>query len=457
MSAANLLAETPYPTGEQVREALTGNLCRCTGYYKIVEAVERAAEMRGEAMNDLRQTGPVSPIGQSIARIDAPAKVTGAALYPGDIIYPDMLHMATLFAGRPHARILSVDTTVAEAAPGVVAVFTAADVPVNEYGLQINDQPVLCGPGSGIAGADVVRFVGDQVALVVAETEAQARAACKLIRIEWEDLPLVLDAEAAMQPDAYRLHPERGDSNTFYSYRIRTGDVEAALRSADVVIEGVYHTPVQEHAYLQPEAGVAYLDDEGRVTVEVAGQWTHVDRAQIAHALGISDEDVRVIYPAIGGAFGGREDMSVQITLALAVWRLAQRGIRRPVKTIWSREESIIGHGKRHAMTLRTRWGATRDGKLVAAEVHCGRRWGRVLLHQQQGAGEHHADLHRPVCDPERGGRHLRGLHEQRAGGGLPWVWRAAGPLRRGEPDGSAGRGAGDGPRGVQAAQRADG
>ena len=321
-------------------------------------------------MNDLRRTGPVSPIGQSIARIDAPAKVTGAARYPGDIAYPDMLHMATLFAGRPHARILSIDTAVAEAAPGVVAVFTAADVPVNEYGLQINDQPVLCGPGSGIAGADVARFVGDQVALVVAETEAQARAACKLICIEWEDLPLVLDAEAAMQPGAYRLHPERGDGNTFYSYRIRTGDVEAALRSADVVIEGVYHTPVQEHAYLQPEAGVAYLDDEGRVTVEVAGQWAHVDRAQIAHALGIPEEEVRVIYPAIGGAFGGREDMSVQITLALAAWRLARRGIRRPIKTIWSREESIIGHGKRHAMTLRTRWGATRDGKLVAAEVY---------------------------------------------------------------------------------------
>ena len=162
--------------------------------------------------------------------------------------------------------------------------FTARDVPVNEYGLQINDQPVLCGPGSSITGADVVRFVGDQVALVVAETEAQARAACKRIRIEWEELPLLLDAEAAMQPGAYRLHRERSD-NTFYSYRIRKGDVEQALRSADVVIEGVYHTPVQEHAYPQPEAGVAYIDAEGRVTVEVAGQWTHVDRAQIAHAL----------------------------------------------------------------------------------------------------------------------------------------------------------------------------
>jgi len=307
-------------------------------------------------------------VGKSKARIDVPAKVTGQALYPGDITYPDMLHMATLFAGRPHARILSIDTSEAEAAPGVVAVFTARDVPVNEYGLQMPDQPVLCGPGSTKNGGDIVRFVGDQVALVVAETEAQARAARKLIQIEWEDLPLLLDPEEAMKPGALQLHPDKPD-NIIFSYRIRTGDVEAALAEADVVVEGVYHTPVQEHVYLQPEAGVAHIDEAGRVTVEVSGQWAHEDQEQIAHALDIPVDQVRVIYPAMGGAFGGREDMSVQITLALAAWRLAQRGIHRPVKTIWSREESIIGHGKRHAMKLWARWGARRDGTLVAAEV----------------------------------------------------------------------------------------
>lgn len=310
----------------------------------------------------------VSPIGQNVARVDAPGKVTGVARYPGDISYPDMLHMATLFAGRPHARILAIDTSAAESAPGVVAVYTARDVPVNEYGLQINDQPVLCGPGSSKAGADVVRFVGDQVAVVVAETEAQARAATRLIGVTWEDLPLILDAEAAMQPGAHQLHAD-SPGNVIYSYRIRTGDVEAALADADVVVEGVYETPVQEHAYLQPEAGVAYLDEAGRITVEAAGQWTHVDQKQIAHALGLPVEEVRVIYPAIGGAFGGREDLSVQVTLALAAWRLAQRGIRKPIKTVWSREESILGHGKRHAMKLWARWGATKDGRLTAAQV----------------------------------------------------------------------------------------
>ncbi len=318
-----------------------------------------------------------SGVGASAARIDAPGKVTGKTLYPGDISYPDMLQMATLFAGPAglsvHARVLNIDTAAAEAAPGVVAVFTSRDVPVNEYGLQIKDQPVLCGPGGRPAGGekpgmDVVRFVGDQLALVVAETEAQARAACKLIQVEWEELPLVLDPEEAIKPGAPQLHPHSKD-NVCYHYRIRKGDLEQGFAESDVIIEDVYQAPVQEHAYLQPEAGVAYIDDEGRVTVEVAGQWTHEDQGEIAHTLGIPEEQVRVIYPAIGGAFGGREDMSVQITLGLCAWRLAQKGIRRPVKTIWSREESMFGHGKRHRMKLYAKWGAKRDGKLVAAEV----------------------------------------------------------------------------------------
>jgi CO/xanthine dehydrogenase Mo-binding subunit len=309
-----------------------------------------------------------SGVGANARRIDAPGKVTGTTLYPGDIDYPDMLHMATVFAHRVHARVAAVDTSAAETAPGVVIVLTSKDVPVNEYGLQIKDQPVLCGPGGEKLGADVVRFVGDQIALVVAETEAEARAACKLIKIEWEDLPVVLDPEEAMQPGATQLHPHSRD-NVCYGYRIRKGDVDKGFAEADVIVEGVYQTPVQEHAYLQPEAGVARLDDDGRITVEVAGQWTHVDQEQIAHALALPVDRVRVIYPAIGGAFGGREDMSVQITLALCVMRLAERGIKRPVKTIWSREESMFGHGKRHAMKLYAKWGAKRDGMLVAAQV----------------------------------------------------------------------------------------
>ncbi len=244
-----------------------------------------------------------------------------------------------------------------------MAVYTAKDIPVNEYGLQWQDQPVLCGPGSSKPGADVVRFVGDQVAAVVAQTEAQAAAAVKLIQVEYEDLPVVTDPVEAMKPDAPRVHEHIGDSNICVHYKIRKGNVEEGFAQADVIVEGEYRTPVQEHAYLQPEAGLAYIDDEGRITVACGGQWTHEDRHQVAHALGMANEEIRIVYPAIGGAFGGREDMSVQILLALAAWKL-----KKPVKIIWSRQELMIGHGKRHATVIRAKWGATKDGKVIAIE-----------------------------------------------------------------------------------------
>jgi CO/xanthine dehydrogenase Mo-binding subunit len=281
---------------------------------------------------------------------------------------PGQVYMKILFANRPHAIVREIDTKVAEALPGVLAILTAKDVPVNEYGLGTPDQPVLCGPGSSKPYADRVRFVGDQVALIIAETEAIASQARELVRVTYEDLPIVTDVLSAMDENSFKLHPDQG-SNIFCHYRIRKGDMEAAWKQADVCIEGEYRTPAQEHAYLQPEAGLGYIDENGRITVVVAGQWTHKDQQQIAHALNLPQDQVRVIYPAIGGAFGGREDMSVQIVLALAVWRLYQRGLNRPVKIIWSREESIIGHHKRHPYILRARWGATRDGKIIAADV----------------------------------------------------------------------------------------
>jgi CO/xanthine dehydrogenase Mo-binding subunit len=311
-------------------------------------------------------------VGSSISRVDAKDKVTGAALYPGDIERPGMLWMKTLFAERVHARVRSIDASAAEAAPGVLGVFTAADVPFNGYGLNVVDQPVLCGPGahSGVPDADRVRWPGDQVAVVVAETEAQAAAALPLIRVDWEDLPFVTDIAAARQPDAPLLHPAVG-SNVLLEYHIRRGNIEAGFAQADVVVEHTYRTGAQEHAYLQPEAGVACIDELGRIVVEVAGQWAHKDRQQIATALALPEEQVVVRYPAIGGAFGGREDMSVQIVLALAAWRLEQQGrlAGRAIKTIWSRRESIIGHHKRHPMLAHARWGATKDGKLMAQQI----------------------------------------------------------------------------------------
>lgn len=306
-------------------------------------------------------------IAKSTYRVDALGKVTGKTLFPGDITPDNLLHGKVLFSGQPHARMTAIDLEEAEAVPGVVAILTARDVPVNEYGLIAPDQPVLVGLGSRKPGADISRWEGDQVAVVLAESELAAAQARDLIRIEWEQLPVVGDVFEAMK-DETLLHPEH-ETNVLTHYKIRKGETSAGWAAADVVVAGTYQMAHQEHAFLQPEAGVGYIDDAGRVTVEIAGQWTHEDRAQVAHALGLPDDQVRIIYPAIGGAFGGREDMSLQIVLGLAALRLHERGIDRPVRIIWSREESILGHHKRHPAHIRCKWGATNEGKITAVEA----------------------------------------------------------------------------------------
>lgn len=307
---------------------------------------------------------------KSVQRIDAAGKVTGKTEYPGDLTPENLLHGKVLFSQQPHARMISMDLSAAEAVPGVVAILTAKDVPVNEYGLSLPDQPVLVGLGSSKPQADVSLWEGDQVAVIIAETETAASQARDLIKIEWEQLPLITDMDEALK-DEMILHPWHG-SNVLKKYQIRKGDMDKGWAQADVVLEGTYELPYQEHAYLQPEAGVGYIDDEGRVAVAIGGQWAHEDQEQIAHALGLPAKKVRVIYPAIGGAFGGKEDMSLQIVLGLAALRLHERGIHRPVRIIWTREESIVGHHKRHKATVKTKWGATHDGKItaVSAEVH---------------------------------------------------------------------------------------
>jgi CO/xanthine dehydrogenase Mo-binding subunit len=298
---------------------------------------------------------PPSLIGASEPRPDALGKVTGAARYPADLVRPDMLRLKVVFAERPHARIRSLDTAAALAYPSVVAVLTASDVPYNAFGLIDADQPVLCG--------DVARFAGDKVALVVAATQEAAEAGAKLVHVEYEDLPAVTDARAALAPDAPLVHEELG-SNLLLHIPIRKGDSARGFAEADVILEGDFETSWQEHAFLQPEAGVAWVDEQERVIVETAGQWLHEDRRQLAAMLQLPEEQVIVRYAAIGGAFGGREDLSIQHLLALAAWKL-----RRPVALVWSREESIIGHHKRHPVSVRCRWGASKDGAITAVEA----------------------------------------------------------------------------------------
>ncbi|GAC1431481.1 MAG: xanthine dehydrogenase subunit D [Chloroflexota bacterium] len=296
-----------------------------------------------------------SLIGASPPRPDAQGKVTGAALYPADLVQAGMVHLKVVFAHRVHARLVRVDPAAALAHPGVIAVFTAADVPCNAYGLIEPDQPVLV--------ADVARFEGDKVALVAATSREAAAAGAALVVVEYDDLTAVTDPRAALRPDAPLVHAGRG-SNLLLHLPIRRGNAAQALAAADVVLEGTFSTSWQEHAFLQPEAGIAYLDGDGRIVVETAGQWLHEDRRQIAGILGLPEERVIVRYAAIGGAFGGREDLSLQHLLALAAWRLG-----RAVSLVWSREESILAHHKRHPMEVRCRWGAMRDGRITAVEA----------------------------------------------------------------------------------------
>jgi len=294
-------------------------------------------------------------IGQPIRRPDAPPKVTGETLYPADLYIDGMLHMKVLWSDRPHARLLGVDASAALALPGVVAVLAADDVPVNEFGIEEMDERVLV--------QDQVRFVGEPLALVIAESEETAQAALDYVRVDCEDLPGVFDPRQAMQEGAPLVHEEK-DSNLIGHWFVRRGDLDAAFAASDVIVESDYYLPHVEHAFLQPEAGVSHIDDQGRVVVHTTGQWAHDDQHQIAHALGLPEEQVRVIYTPAGGAFGGREDVSVQILLALAAFRL-----RRPVKIVWSRGESFRGHHKRHPFYMHYRTGATRDGKLTAMEA----------------------------------------------------------------------------------------
>ena len=325
-------------------------------------------------------------VGRSAIRIDAEPKTTGATDYAGDLQPADVLHAKVVFTDQPHARLLHLDTSACAGAPGVVTVVTAADVPVNEYGLTMFDQPVLIAAADELevldrtgsqqrVRPDVSRWEADHLAVVVAETERQAEAAALLLAPVWEELAIVADIDAALAEGAPILHDEANPnatnpgSNAYHHYVIRHGDPAAAMAEAEVIVEGSYELPYQEHAFLQPEAALAYIDDRGRVTVETGGQWTHEDQEQVAHALNLSTDQVRIVYRAIGGAFGGKEDMSLQIVLALAARKLEALGIDRPVRCQWSREESIVGHHKRHRGRVTTRWGATADGRLVAVEA----------------------------------------------------------------------------------------
>ena len=291
-------------------------------------------------------------VGKNILRVDALSKVTGKALYPEDIYMENMLYGKTLRSKVPHAYI-RVDTSKAERIDGVIKIFTHKDVPKNEYGVVLKDHEVFC--------SQKVRRIGDPIAFVVAKDLKTCHLALENIRVEYEEIEGVFDPIEAMKDDAPKVH---GDSNIIYHFKIRKGDIKEGFKNSHVIVENTYKTHMVDHAFLQPESGVSFIDEEGRITVIVATQYPHYDREEIASALNMPEESVRVINANVGGAFGGREDISLQIHLALAT-----KELNRPVKAVYSREESFIAHAKRHPMIMKYKTGADRDGKLLALEA----------------------------------------------------------------------------------------
>ncbi|GFP32099.1 nicotinate dehydrogenase large molybdopterin subunit [Candidatus Hakubella thermalkaliphila] len=293
-------------------------------------------------------------VGKSIRRVDGLAKVTGQARYPQDFYPEGMLYAKALRSRYSHALIKKINVSRARELEGVRAVLTAQDVPGrNLFGHMIADQPVLC--------QDKVRFRGDAVAVVAAESEEIAQEALSFIQVDYDPLPVVSDPRQALKPDAPRVH-EKG--NILTHYKIRKGDVEKAFQEAHLVIESNYRTPCVEHAYLQPESGIAYVEDTGDLVIIVATQCVYIDRHQIARSLGLPEEKVKVVLAETGGAFGGREDISVQILIGLLALKTG-----RPVKMTYSREESILSTAKRHPAYMRYKSGVDREGRLLAWEA----------------------------------------------------------------------------------------
>jgi nicotinate dehydrogenase large molybdopterin subunit len=299
-------------------------------------------------------------VGQRPAHHDFVDKVEGSLRYAADWQLPGMLHGRVVRAELPSARIAAIDTSAARALPGVVAVLTAADVPSNQVVERATGGLGELAVAMPVLAADRVRYQGEPVALVAATSPRVAAEAAELVDVDYQDLPGVFDAEQALDPDAPLVHDE---GNVLVSWTIARGDVDAALQAADLVVEGTYRTQRVEHAYLEPEAGVGWIDTAGVVTLRVATQVVE-HAATIAAILGLPASRVRVIATYLGGGFGGKEDMTVEPYLALLVWRT-----RRPVRMVWERQDSILASTKRHPFVMRYRTGVRRDGTIVAQDV----------------------------------------------------------------------------------------
>ncbi len=351
ISAKALLDTNPNPTRAEVKQAIRGNICRCTGYQKIEEAILLAAEVfrEGKAVPMAADDGL---LGRDLHRVDAVDKVLGTGLFTDDIIVEGMIYAKALRSKYPRARVLKIDVSRAEAMDGVVRVLTAADVPFNKTGHLVPDWDVM------IAVGDVTRYIGDAVALVATCEPEQLDAALALIDVEYEPLTPVLNPAEGMAEGAPPLH-EKG--NLLTRQQLTRGDVDKAIAEAAYVVTRHYSTPQTDHAFMEPECAIAMPDGQGGILLHTGSQSVYDEQREIARMLKLPNDKVRSISSLVGGGFGGKEDMSVQHHAALMAWHTG-----RPVKVRFSRQESLNIHTKRHAMEIDMTTACDKDGNLTA-------------------------------------------------------------------------------------------
>ncbi len=355
LRAKHLVDHNARPTRQDIAKAIDVHLCRCTGYVKIIDAIDLFARARrGEASPELCDDGRV---GQPLARHQAERLVLGDRPYVADLTRPGMLHGAVVLSAHARARVERIDTSKARALPGVLAVATAADVPGNRwYGLLYDDWPGF------VAEGEEARCVGDVIAAVAAIDRHTAREAARLVEVDYEPLPPVLDPEDALAEGAPQVNPQH--PNLLSASIIRRGDADAALATSAHVVSGTWKTQRIEHLYLEPECALVEQLEERRLRLYTQGQGIFDDRRQVAQFLGVDEETIFVELVPNGGAFGGKEDMSIQAQTALLA-----RLTGRPVKLELSREESIRLHPKRHPITMRYTVGCDAEGRLTAVKA----------------------------------------------------------------------------------------
>lgn len=352
MSAKALLDVNTTPTREEVKKAIRGNICRCTGYVKIEDAILMAADYFRTGREVVFESGDAS-LGSSFARVDAVAKTLGEGIYTDDITLKGMCHAKAIRAAYPRARVLSIDKSEAEKDPRCVRVITAEDVPNNRHGHLKKDWPVL------IATGELTHYVGDAICLVVAENRADLDELCAKVKITYDVLEGVYDVHTALK-DEIRVH--EGESNVMRSEHIVRGDAKKALENSAHTVHCTFSTPHTEHAFMEPETAVATYSD-GTVTLYTGGQSVYDELHEVTHILNLPEEKVHCISQLVGGGFGGKEDMSVQHHAALASYIT-----HRPVKVKLSRAESIMIHPKRHPMEMELTLGCDEKGFLTGLE-----------------------------------------------------------------------------------------